>query len=78
MGFAVTEDASFDTFVVDTTAEPAGIESATTTAQTARTTIYGIDGKAVNTTDVKSLKKGMYIIKSGTGKDMQTKKLIVK
>lgn len=78
LGFAVTEDASFDTFVVDTTAEPAGIESATTTAQTARTTIYGIDGKAVNTTDVKSLKKGMYIIKSGTGKDMQTKKLIVK
>lgn len=77
-GFGVTDAGSFDTFVIDTTAEPTGITSASTTTGTARTAIYGIDGKAVNTTDVKSLKKGMYIIKSGTGKDMQTKKLIVK
>lgn len=77
-GFGVSEDYQFETFFIDTTAEPTAIDTPAVADTQMGTAIYGIDGKAVNVSDKKSLGKGLYIIKSGTGKDVRTRKLIIK
>lgn len=83
-GFSVlvdeeTEIPYFQTFVIDTTADPTGINNTTaaTTGET-ETTIYTLDGKKLDTQTTNGLNRGVYIIKSNNGKNVETKKVIVK
>lgn len=79
VGFGITDEGTYETFIIDRNATSSDfIGSATTDKAGTTTAIYGIDGKLVHTANSNNLEKGVYIIKSGNGKDMKTKKVVVK
>lgn len=78
VGFGKTEAGLSRTFWIETGRSDVSVSSLTGAGKELSTSIFSVDGKRINTNSIENLPHGLYIIQTSDGKNVDSRKMVVK